>query len=357
MMDWMIYGANGYSGHLIAVEAARLGLRPILAGRSAQVEAIGRELGLPVRRFDVNDSAAACSALSGVGLVLNCAGPFSRTAAAMIGACLESGAHYLDITGDYAVFEHARSLHGAARKKGVVLCPGVGFDVIPTDCLALALKRALPDAQRLELGFDTRSGLSPGTLKSMIENLPDGGRIRHERELVTVPNAYRTRRIDFGHGRKWAMTIPWGDVSTAFASTGIPNIAVYFPMPRLASRVMRWTDWSRGMFGWKWLQRVLVAKVERSVTGPSAEQRATLRTAVWGEVGNARGEIRTGRIETANGYALTVDGALAVVRWLQERAMAGGAASRVEGGYYTPATLIGPELVEQLPGSGKIHIS
>ncbi|CAM4496393.1 MAG: hypothetical protein LEGION0403_FIIPPAGN_01689 [Legionella sp.] len=37
----------------------------------------------------------------------------------------------------------------------------------------------------------------------------------------------KTRFIDFGKGEKLATTIPWGDVSTAFYTTGIPNIEVY----------------------------------------------------------------------------------------------------------------------------------
>lgn len=347
--NWMIYGANGYSGKLIATEAARTGMRPILAGRGPRVEQIGRELGLPVRRFDVRDAAATRTALDGVGLVLNCAGPFAHTAAAMMTACLDARAHYLDITGEIAVFEFARGLHESAREKGVALCPGVGFDVIPTDCLAFALKRALPDADRLELGFDTKSGISPGTLKTMIENLAAGGRIRRDGELVAVPNAHLAKQIDFGFGPKWAMSIPWGDVSTAFTSTGIPNICVYLPAPYWASRAIRWTDLTRGVFAWDWVQRMLKALVDKHVKGPDATQRATLRSAVWGQVRNRAGVTRTGRIDTANGYALTVDGSLAVVGWLRSH--------DVTGGYYTPSTLVGPELVEQLPGSGKIQIT
>ncbi|MBV8665484.1 MAG: saccharopine dehydrogenase NADP-binding domain-containing protein [Burkholderiaceae bacterium] len=344
----MIYGANGYSGRLIAAEALRLGLRPVLAGRGAAVEELGAELGLPVRRFDLGDGAATLAALTDMELVLNCAGPFSRTAAAMMAACLQVKAHYLDITGEFPVFEHARSLHATAVEKGIVLCPGVGFDVIPTDCLAVALKRALPDATSLTLGFDTSSSLSPGTTKTVIENLHEGGKIRRGGELVTVPNAWRVRKINFGFGSKWAMTLPWGDISTAYASTGIPNIKVYVAVPRKTARLSRWTDWARGIYRQAWLQRFLLRWVDKHVQGPDAEQRAMLRTAVWGKVRNAEGVTRNARVETASVYALTVYGAVAMVRWLKEHEVAGG--------YYTPAMLAGPELVERLPGSSEIRI-
>ena len=168
-MRWMIYGANGYTGELIAREAARRGLKPVLAGRRREsVEELARTLGLEARAFGLDDVAALTGQIQGYALVLNCAGPFSATATPMMEACLRAGAHYLDITGEIAVFEHAQSLDARARDAGVVLCPGVGFDVIPTDCVAAALKAALPDATHLALGFDSRSGFSPGTAKGFV---------------------------------------------------------------------------------------------------------------------------------------------------------------------------------------------
>ena len=122
-------------------------------------------------------------------------------------ACLATHAHYLDITGEISVFEHSRTLDAAARAAGIVVCPGVGFDVIPTDCVAAALKAALPDATQLALGFDSRSGFSPGTAKTSVEGLAQGGKVRKDGRIISVPLAYKTRRIDFGDGEKLAMTI------------------------------------------------------------------------------------------------------------------------------------------------------
>ena len=158
----------------------------------------------------------------------------------MMTACLATHAHYLDITGEISVFEHARTLDAAARAAGIVICPGVGFDVIPTDCVAAALKAALPEATYLALGFDSRSGFSPGTAKTSVEGLAQGGKVRQDGRIVSVPLAYKTRRIDFGDGEKLAMTIPWGDVSTAYATSGILNIEVYIPgSPAMVARARR----------------------------------------------------------------------------------------------------------------------
>jgi short subunit dehydrogenase-like uncharacterized protein len=303
---------------------------------------------LEAQVFDL-DPASLGGQIKGFGLVLNCAGPFSSTAAPMMEACLAAGAHYLDITGEISVFEQAQSLNDRAMAAGVVLCPGVGFDVIPTDCVAAALKAALPDATHLALGFDTRSDFSPGTAKTSVEGLAQGGKVRQDGTIVTVPLAYEVRRIDFGDGEKDAMTIPWGDVSTAFHTTGIPNIKVFIPgSPGMIKGVKR-ANLVRPLLGLKLVQVFLKARIAKTIKGPSEEKRARKPSYVWGEVVNARGEMRTARIRTANGYSLTVTGSLAVVEFLMSGMPPGGA--------YTPSKLVGPDLVERLPGSDKLHIT
>ncbi|MBV8657391.1 MAG: saccharopine dehydrogenase NADP-binding domain-containing protein [Burkholderiales bacterium] len=350
MPNWLIYGAAGYTGRLIAMRAAKLGFNPILAGRGENVRALANSLGLQARIFDLNDTAATAAALKDITLVLNCAGPFSATAQPMIAACIGGGVHYLDITGEISVFEHAASLHETAKRRGVVLCPGVGFDVVPTDCVAATLKAAMPDATQLALGFDSRSALSPGTAKTAVEGLAEGGFVRKGGKMTPVPLAYRVRTIDFGFGPKTAMTIPWGDVSTAFHSTGIPDIECYMACPPKFATMTRRMNRLRWLLRMKPVQRLMKWNVNRTVRGPSEAKRASASTAVWGEVRNARGDVCTARIETANGYSLTVDSALAIVNYIAAQAV-------VEGGYYTPSRLCGPSLVETLPGSGKMVLT
>lgn len=346
---WMIYGANGYTGELIAREAARRGLAPVLAGRSPdKVRPLAGELGLEARAFPLDDPEQVARQIEGLALVLNCAGPFSATADVMIRACLRASVNYLDITGEIAVFELAQSLGAQAAAAGVVLCPGVGFDVIPTDCVAAALKAALPDATHLALGFDSRSGFSPGTAKTSVEGLAQGGKVRRDGRIVTVPLAYKVRRIDFGDGEKHAMTIPWGDVSTAYYTTGIPNIEVFLPgSPAMIARARR-ANLIRPLLGLSWVQRWIKARIGRTVRGPSEQQRLRMPTFVWGEATNALGQKKVARIRTANGYSLTVSGALAVVDHLLRNTPQGGA--------YTPSRLVGADLVSRLPDSGSLRI-
>jgi len=341
--DWLIYGANGYTGELIAAEAVARGMRPILAGRSHdKVVRLASELDLPARVFPVNDPD-----LDGIGLVLHCAGPFSSTSAPMLEACLAAGVHYLDITGEIDVFEHAHAQHQGAVDAGVVVCPGVGFDVIPTDCVAAALSEALPDATHLALGFDTRMRLSPGTQKTSLESLGIGGRVRRDGKLVSAPMGGSTRRIDFGAGEKMAATIPWGDVATAYYTTGIPNIEVYVPSSPKRARSLRIANLLRPILRGSMLQQMLKARVPQ--TGPDKQTRAASPVHVWGEVRNEAGDVREARIKTSNGYDLTVTGSLEFVGYLLSH--------RPAGGYYTPSQLLGPDLISKLPGCGPMVLS
>jgi short subunit dehydrogenase-like uncharacterized protein len=196
---WMIYGANGYTGGLAARVAKDRNFSPVLAGRHAgHIRRLARELGFESRVFDLADAAVAATKLEGVAAVLHCAGPFSATSRPMLAACLRAGTHYLDITGEIAVLEDIHSRSQEIKEAGIVAIPGVGFDVVPTDCLAAMLKRELASATHLKLAFKPRYGkLSPGTAKTMFEGLPEGGRIRENGRIVKVPSAYKVETIPF----------------------------------------------------------------------------------------------------------------------------------------------------------------
>src|SRR5438105_2833455 len=221
MSNVMIYGASGYTGSLIAREAVRRSMRPILAGRSAEkLSELAGELNLEHRIFSLDSSSAVVGGIRGVHTLLNCAGPFSQTARPMAEACLKNRTHYLDITGEARIFEWLAARDAEAKASGIVLLPGVGFDVVPSDCLAVHLKRRLPTATRLTLAFRSAARMSQGTALTVVEGLAEGGMVRENGILKNVPAAWKTRAIDFGKGPIKAITIPWGDVATAFYSTG-----------------------------------------------------------------------------------------------------------------------------------------
>jgi short subunit dehydrogenase-like uncharacterized protein len=344
MSAWLIYGATGYTGALIAREAARRGLSPVIAGRNAlAIESLGKELGLATRVIVLDDPAAVANNLGGIDLVLNCAGPFSATAEPLFQACLERRVHYLDITGEIAVFERAHALNDAAKNAGISVCCGVGFDVVPTDCIAAMLKASSPNATHLALGIDGAQTLSPGTAKTILEGLAAGGKIRRGGKIVSVPFGYDVRRIGAGAVRGTAMAVPWGDVSTAYYTTGIQNITVYATVPRATAALV----WLLRLVGFvlasRSLRRVLARRIEATVRGPSDEERATGRIRVWGEARDGAGHSQRIALSTAEPYAFTVEAALGAVRRVLE--------GSVPAGFTTPARLMGSSFVLDLPGT------
>jgi short subunit dehydrogenase-like uncharacterized protein len=99
--------------------------------------------------------------------VLCAAGPFSATSRPVADACLRNRVHYLDITGEIDVFEALAARDAEAKARGIMLLPGVGFDVAPSDCLAAHLKRRLPDANDLRPYLSLRANTSRGTAKTI----------------------------------------------------------------------------------------------------------------------------------------------------------------------------------------------
>jgi short subunit dehydrogenase-like uncharacterized protein len=347
--EFLIYGANGFTGHLIAQRARERGLSPIVAGRNrAAIEEIGGRLGLSTRVFDLVAPDAVAEGLRGTRLVLHCAGPYSKTGRPMVDACLRAGVNYLDITGELAVLEGVLARDAEARAARSVLLPAVGFDVVPTDCMATKLRAELPDATRLELAFFAGLLASPGTAKTTVENLHIGAKVRENGELITL-RAPRTRDVPFASGTQRSMSLPWGDLVTAFYSTGIPNITVYAVVPPRVVRAAGWVRFWAPLLRMPSTIRFLQKRVERRATGPTEEQRRTERVAIWGRVENAKGSAVEGTLDVPESYELTVLSALACV----ERVLRGD----VPPGATTPGKAFGPDFVTALHGVGPFRIT
>jgi short subunit dehydrogenase-like uncharacterized protein len=350
--QFVIYGANGYTGALIAREAAARGLRPILAGRNAAaLAALAGELGLDYRAVALDDATGLDNLLDGVGAVLHCAGPFVHTSRPMADACLRQRAHYLDITGEIGVYEALAARDGEAQAAGVLLLPGVGFDIVPSDCLAAHLKRRLPTATHLTLGLRALGGVSQGTALTGLEAMARGesGLVRRGGKLTPVPAAWKTRAIDFGRGPRPAVTIPWGDVSAAWYSTGIPNIEVYMAFPEstiTAMRLSRYLGWAFKLPGVTELAR---SRIRAGAPGPDAQARQQGRSLLWGRVEDDAGNVAETRMQTPEGYTLTVLASLLIV----DKVLAGA----VKPGFQTPSLAFGPDLVLEINGVTRTDVA
>ena len=338
---FLIYGANGYTGELITRMAAERGLKPILAGRNvARIAELAAKYGFAHRAFSIDDTAKLDASLQEVEMVLHCAGPFSITSRPMVEACILNKKHYTDITGEISVFETCAAFDKKAMDAGVMIMPGVGFDVVPSDCLARHLKDRLPTATHLSLAFYGMGRLSHGTAATMTMNVGKGGAIRKDSKITGVPAAWKTREIDFGEVTKTGVTIPWGDVSTAYYSTGIPNIEVFTVVPPSNLKMMKMSRYLGWLLATGPFQSYLQKKIPMG--GPSDAERAKGKTLMWGEATDADGNRVESRLQGPEGYTLTAIAALNIA----EKILAGNFMP----GYQTPAKAYGAGLVMEIEG-------
>ncbi len=347
MDSFLIYGANGYTGELITRYAAERGMKPILAGRSrTKIEELAGQFGFESRVFALDETDKLEAALAEVDFVIHAAGPFSITSRAMAEACLRTKRHYLDITGEIAVFESMALLDELAKAAGIMIMPGVGFDVVPSDCLARHLKDRLPSATDLTLAFYGLGRISHGTQATMTMNVGSGGAVRRDGEITKVPPAYKSREIDFGEFTKTGVTIPWGDVSTAYYSTGIPNIEVYTVLPDSSRTLLKLSRYIGWLLAAAPIQSVLQNQIPAG--GPSDEERANGRTLLWGRASDDDGNSVESRQFGPEGYTLTALTALKIA----EKILDGHFCS----GFQTPAKCYGADLILEIEGTSREEV-
>ncbi|MEX2321235.1 MAG: hypothetical protein WD668_07760, partial [Saccharospirillum sp.] len=145
-------------------------------------------------------------------------------------------------------------------------------------------------------------------------------------------------------------SIPWGDVSTAYHSIGVENIAVYVPVTERTVKRMKRLQSMRWLMGQPWVQAFMKRRIEKNVPGPTAKQRAKSRTYLWGEARNAAGKKVVGRFETPNGYDLTITAPLAIVTAVLNQSVSAL-------GSTTPSALMGSEFVWSLPGVTALELT
>lgn len=337
-MSMLIYGAYGYTGRLIAQEAVDRGLQPILAGRdAAQLNAMGQRLDLPTRVVSLSDRTRLRSVLEAVPAVLHCAGPFVDAGPPMVGACLDTGTHYLDLTGEVEVFRNLANRNGDAAAAGIMLLPGIGFDVVPSDCLTRYVTQQAPGATALEVALYAEGTVSQGTLKTLIEQMGQGGLVRREGTLREVPPGWTSRSVDFGDRQRHVILIPEGSVVTTGTSTDVPNVTAYLALPPLVQSLLRASRYVQGLLTWPPLKRLLKRLMEQGRAGPSAEQRRQGRTVVWASARQEGGQTVTARLHGPEAYTFTAHAAVNGM----ERVLDGTAPP----GYQTPSTAFGADFV------------
>jgi len=344
MSNFLIYGSYGYTGQLVVELAVKEGMRPILAGRDEKkLRAQAERYNLEYRAFPLDETAKLDSALLEVDAVLHCAGPFVLTFKQMAEACIRTKRHYVDISGEIEGFEALAKMNEEAKQANIMLLPGGGFDVVPSDCLAAYLHEKLPTATHFRLFIrGVGGGVSRGTARSGAENMHRQGRIRRDGKIVQVPPAWQILEQDFGRGPVKVVSIGWGDVSTSYHSTGVPNIETYFAVKPIAVSLLRLTrvigpliytrpvrNFLKWVIGWA------------NPHGPTPEQNKNGFSLMVGEMRDDQKVVRA-RLRTPEGYRIT---ALTTIE-IMKRILNGD----YKPGFQTPSLAYGVDFIMQFEG-------
>ncbi|MDB5249129.1 MAG: Saccharopine dehydrogenase [Segetibacter sp.] len=346
---FLLYGANGYTGELIARYANKYNLQPILAGRRKEaLIPLAEKLKLPYKVIKLDDQAALIAALQEVEVVVHAAGPFHITAKPMIDACLKTGTHYTDINGDLDVFQMLQNYDEAAKQAGIMIMSGVGFDVVPTDCMALFLQKLLPDATALKIAFATPGGgLSHGTATTSIFKMGEPGAERKGGKIVPVPLGQKGMWVDFADGsggekKLFVMSLPWGDIFTAYVTTGIPDIESYTAMPKAVHQLLKFQGLFNPLLRTSLMRRLVQKIIDNKAPGLDDTRRHKSKSLVWGQATNNAGKKATARLSAPDAYTLTADSTLLITQKILQ--------GQFSTGYQTPAGVYGEDLVMEIPG-------
>ncbi|WP_413043506.1 saccharopine dehydrogenase family protein [Pseudomonas sp. YJ42] len=320
MSNLMIYGATGYTGRMAAEHAKAMGLDVVIAGRTAEkLESLAEQLDLPHRVFGMD--ALSADVLKDVKVLLNFAGPFAQTAQPLMHACIKAGVDYLDITAEINVYRLAERLGTQASEAGVMLLPGVGWDVVPTDCLAMHVARRVQNPQALRVALQVAGSMSRGSAMSAREIVGTGLMARVDGQLLATPDA-QPRHFDFGQGLALCAPLSFGDLVTGWRSTAIPNIAMFVHITGDAFPA---------------------GDLSRLPDGPSIQERDGHPARAVAEVIDADGTIVRSVIETQNGYSYTPLAAVEAAR----RVLHGNRRP----GFETPARVFGMGFAETIAGT------
>ncbi|MGW0323479.1 saccharopine dehydrogenase family protein [Nocardia sp. NPDC003183] len=313
----VLLGVTGYTGGLVLDALLRRGIEPVVAGRNREaLAAIADRHGLEYAVVDVTDSAEVADLVDRGDVLISTVGPFERFGYAVARAAAESGAHYIDSTGEVGfVLDLRRELHELARETGSVMLPAFGYDYVPGMLAAtLAARQAGPTVRSVDIGYfaigSLCRGLSHGTRTTLRDGLTLPAPRRRRGELIQERTGSRVRGFDV-HGRRRNATLVSG-TEVLFLPLDLPtldSVTVYNGWFPALSRPLVALSAITALTARIPLGRRLIDALTRPMIGPpggpDADERARTRShvvAVATSEGSRPAEVH---VEGPSAYSLT----------------------------------------------------
>ena len=131
---------------------------------------------------------------------------------------------------------------------------------------------------------------------------------------MEVPPGWNLRERDFGRGYTKVVSVGWGDVSTAYFSTGIPNIETYFALPETTIKLLRSMRALGPLLYNPVAKGILKLLINMFVKGPDAARRSRASTIFVGETSDPNGGRAVAKLTTPEGYTCTALTTVAIMK-------------------------------------------
>lgn len=345
----IVYGAYGYTGKLISNQLKDKIQDVLLSGKNEnKLRTLSDNTGFSFLAIDLQNKKNLTELFSQTEIVINAAGPFINTCCQIIEACIESKSHYIDINGDIKVFEIIKSYGEKATQAGVMILSGAGFDIVPSDCLAVKLKKMMTNPTHLKIAFATSGGgISHGTALTVLGRIGEKALKREDGKLKQISMGKNSMWVDFGEAKKFTINMSWGDVSTAYTSTGIENIETYMAVKPKIYYFLKL------QFIFNWLLRLGIVRnmiknyIDKNIVGPNEISREKAYSLFYAEIKNSSGHTMSARLKTDEGYNLTAKATVLIAKKVLN--------NDFKIGYQTPAKAYSENLIFEIEGTEEIY--
>lgn len=341
LKPWLLYGATGYTGRKIAELAVRRGHRPVLAGRNREkLEQLAHPLDLTVVSFGLEEADRLRSTVADHDLVVNAAAPYDRTAPAFLSAAIDGRTHYLDVAGEFDLLTESYARDTSARDAGIVAVPACAFQVVPSDAIVADLLARAPKGRFLELGVETNSPPSRGTLKASLDVIAEGGRIRRGGSIEQVRLGLKGPNVRFHPGERATIVAPLADLAAACRACSVPEISTYLALKPGAGPVRLFAR----PLGWILRSQLLRQSIRSLVDRLMSEKDETdaISGSIWGRITEEDGTTHEAWTRTGPPYAYTAGAIVAAVEEISN------GPSRF--GVLTSSQAFGPRFSEKIEG-------
>ncbi|OYO03387.1 DUF5938 domain-containing protein [Enemella evansiae] len=217
----VVYGASGYTGRLVCEYLREYNVPFVAAGRNEEklTDSMASHVpGIETADYEIQTVEHSVDALTslfdGAKVVLNTVGPFSKHGLEVVEACLASGAHYTDTTGEQDWLITCEEKYGADfAAAGLLLSPGIA-QMYTTGEIAAQLCLETPGLDTLDVAvFWGGSPTIASTRTILVNAATSKAHFLQQNEYVEFDPDQGLVPLVVPGQHELALSLPWGGTS------------------------------------------------------------------------------------------------------------------------------------------------